>query len=39
MAVGFTAKVNANNGINNTPGSELVNISVPSCYGRFYFTR
>lgn len=30
MAVGFTAKVNSNDGINNTPGSELVNISVPS---------
>jgi hypothetical protein len=30
QAVGFTAKVNANNGINNTPGNELVNISVPS---------
>jgi hypothetical protein len=30
MTVGFTAKVNANDGINNTPGTELVNIPVPS---------
>jgi hypothetical protein len=30
MLVGFTAKVNANDGINNTPGTELVNIPVPS---------
>jgi len=30
MSVGFTAKVNANDGINNTPGTELVNIPVPS---------
>ena len=30
QAVGFTAKVNANNGINNAPGNELVNIGVPS---------
>lgn len=30
MSVGYTAKVNANDGINNTPGTELVNISVPS---------
>lgn len=28
-SVGFTAKVNANDGINNTPGTELVNIPVP----------
>lgn len=30
QAVGFTAKVNANDGINNSPGTELVNISVPN---------
>jgi hypothetical protein len=30
MSVGFTAKVNANDGINNTPGTELVNIPVAS---------
>lgn len=30
QAVGFTAKVNANDGINNGPGTELVNISVPN---------
>lgn len=30
QAVGFTAKVNANDGINNGPGTELVNISVPT---------
>lgn len=29
-SVGFTAKVNANDGINNTPGTELVNIPVPA---------
>ncbi len=29
-AVGFTAKVNANDGINNGPGTELVNIAVPN---------
>lgn len=27
--VGFTAKVHSNDGINNLPGTELVNISVP----------
>lgn len=30
QAVGFTAKVNANDGINNAPGTELVSISVPN---------
>jgi hypothetical protein len=30
QAVGFTAKVNANDGINNAPGTELVNINVPA---------
>lgn len=30
QAVGFTTKVNANDGINNAPGTELVNINVPS---------
>ncbi|HRG57484.1 MAG TPA: T9SS type A sorting domain-containing protein [Bacteroidia bacterium] len=30
QAVGFTAKVNANDGINNSPGTELLSISVPN---------